>query len=51
MLGLWAGWFEQPGMGTQVFSSKRVKELLEGGFLRRLSEEEYDERNEFAAGN
>ncbi|EYE92000.1 TNT domain-containing protein [Aspergillus ruber CBS 135680] len=48
VVGPVAAWFEQPGMGTQIYTSKAVNELLEGGFLRRLSEDEYDERNEYA---
>lgn len=48
VIGTIAPWFEQPGMGTQVFSQKRVNQLIEGGFLRRLTEDEYDERSEYA---
>lgn len=48
LLGPIAPWFEQPGMGSQLFSARSVNELLQGGFLKRLAEDEYDERNEYA---
>lgn len=48
LLGTIASWFGQPGMGTQIYSERNVNALLEGGFLKRLTEDEYDERNEYA---
>lgn len=47
-LGPIAPWFEQPGMGTQFLAYKPVKDLLAGGFLRRLSPEDYDEKPEYS---
>ncbi|PKY07161.1 hypothetical protein P168DRAFT_324599 [Aspergillus campestris IBT 28561] len=49
-LGPIAPWFEQPGMGTQFLAYSNVKTLVEGGFLRRLTPEEFDERVEFSNG-
>ncbi|EPS27910.1 hypothetical protein POX_e06885 [Penicillium oxalicum] len=43
-----APWFEQPGGGTQYVTYTNVKGLLEGGYLRRLTPEEYDEPREFS---
>ncbi|KAF7719930.1 Uncharacterized protein PECH_005787 [Penicillium ucsense] len=43
-----APWFEQPGGGTQYVTYTNVKGLLDGGYLRRLTPEEYDEPREFA---
>lgn len=43
-------WFGQPGMGTQFLADTSVEELVEDGFLLRLSRSEYDERVEFADG-
>ncbi|KAL4808083.1 hypothetical protein BDV18DRAFT_95947 [Aspergillus unguis] len=47
-LGPIAPWFEQPGMGTQFVTYSNVMSLIEGGFLRRLEESEYDERVEYS---
>ncbi|KAJ0413652.1 hypothetical protein BJY00DRAFT_319592 [Aspergillus carlsbadensis] len=47
-LGPIAPWFEQPGMGTQFVAPTNVLGLIEGGFLRRLDESEYDERVEYS---
>jgi hypothetical protein len=47
-MGPIAPWFEQPGMGTQFVTYNNVKELLAGGYLRRLTPEEYDEPREFS---
>jgi hypothetical protein len=47
-LGPIAPWFEQPGMGTQFLAYMQVKDLLAGGYLRRLTPEEYDEKVEYA---
>ncbi|KAL4926418.1 TNT domain-containing protein [Aspergillus undulatus] len=47
-LGPIAPWFEQPGMGTQFLASMNVLSLIEGGFLRRLEESEFDERVEYS---
>lgn len=47
-LGPIAPWFEQPGMGTQFLAYSSVQELLKGGFLRRLTHEEYDKSDDFA---
>lgn len=47
-LGPIAAWFEQPGMGTQFLSYKSVKDLLAGGYLRRLTPEEYDDKSEYS---
>jgi hypothetical protein len=47
-LGPIAPWFEQPGMGTQFVSSRTVIDLVNNGFLRRLSEEEYDDREDYS---
>ncbi|KAJ6017832.1 hypothetical protein N7451_001211 [Penicillium sp. IBT 35674x] len=47
-LGPIAPWFEQPGMGTQFLSYKSVKDLLAGGYLRRLKPEEYDDKSEYS---
>lgn len=47
-LGPIAPWFEQPGMGTQFLAYMKVKDLLAGGYLRRLTPEEYDEKVEYA---
>lgn len=49
LFGPVAAWFGQPGMGTRFVSEKSVKELLEGGYLRRLAEDEYDQRNEYSS--
>jgi hypothetical protein len=47
-LGPIAPWFEQPGMGTQFLAYKSVKDLIAGGFLRRLTPENYDEKIEYS---
>ncbi|KAL4816756.1 hypothetical protein BDW67DRAFT_161484 [Aspergillus spinulosporus] len=47
-LGPIAPWFEQPGMGTQFVAYTNVLGLIEGGFLRRLNESEFDERVEYS---
>ncbi|KAJ5242326.1 uncharacterized protein N7469_000653 [Penicillium citrinum] len=49
-LGPIAPWFEQPGMGTQFVTYTNVMGLLEGGYLRRLQPEEYDEAVEYSDG-
>lgn len=49
LFGPVAAWFGQPGMGTRFVSEKSVKELVEGGYLRRLMEDEYDQRNEYSS--
>lgn len=49
LFGPVAAWFGQPGMGTRFVSEKSVKELVEGGYLRRLTEDEYDQRNEYSS--
>lgn len=48
LMGPVASWFEQPGMGTQFMTSKSVEDLIEEGYLRRLTPEEYDEKVEYA---
>lgn len=47
-MGPIAPWFEQPGAGTQYVAYSRVIDLIDGGFLRRLTEDEYDERHEYS---
>ncbi|KAJ5302431.1 hypothetical protein N7476_009230 [Penicillium atrosanguineum] len=47
-LGPIAPWFEQPGMETQFLAYISVKDLLAGGYLRRLTPEEYDQKVEYA---
>ncbi|KAJ5675745.1 hypothetical protein N7462_008642 [Penicillium macrosclerotiorum] len=47
-LGPIAPWFEQPGMGTQFLAYDNVKTLLQGGYLRRLEPEQYDEAVEYS---
>lgn len=48
LMGPIAPWFEQPGLGSQLFSERSASELIEGGFLKRLTEDEFDERSEYA---
>lgn len=43
-------WFEQPGFGSQLLATSSVADLLEGGFLKRLEVEDYDEPEEYSAG-
>ncbi|KAJ5410780.1 uncharacterized protein N7487_005139 [Penicillium crustosum] len=50
LLGPIAGWFEQPGFGSQLLAQSSVLDLLEGGFLKRLELKDYDEADEFSAG-
>ncbi|KAJ5188836.1 Protein of unknown function DUF4237 [Penicillium cf. griseofulvum] len=50
LLGPIAPWFEQPGFGSQLLAESSVKDLLEGGFLKRLELQDYDEPDEFSAG-
>ncbi|KAJ9303485.1 hypothetical protein DTO217A2_7075 [Paecilomyces variotii] len=47
-MGPIAPWFEQPGAGTQYVTYDKVIDLINGGFLRRLTEDEYDERPEYS---
>ncbi|KAL2215632.1 hypothetical protein M432DRAFT_642650 [Thermoascus aurantiacus ATCC 26904] len=47
-MGPIAPWFEQPGMGTQYVAYSRVIDLVNGGYLRRLDESEYDEIHEYS---
>lgn len=49
LLGPIAGWFEQPGFGSQIFSPLSVTALLNGGFLERLELQDYDEADEYSA--
>lgn len=49
-LGPIAPWFEQPGMGTQFVTYTNVMGLLEGGYLKRLKPEDYDEAVEYSDG-
>ncbi|KOS40339.1 hypothetical protein ACN38_g8818 [Penicillium nordicum] len=49
LLGPIAGWFEQPGFGSQLLASSSVLDLLEGGFLKRLDLKDYDEADEYSA--
>ncbi|XHG05011.1 hypothetical protein AWENTII_008263 [Aspergillus wentii] len=44
-----AGWFEQPGLGTQFAAFSPVKDLISGGYLRRLGRSEYDQKEEYSA--
>ncbi|CAI7568835.1 unnamed protein product [Penicillium palitans] len=50
LLGPIAGWFEQPGFGSQLLAQSSVLDLLEGGFLKRLELKDYDEADEYSAG-
>ncbi|EGD86330.1 hypothetical protein H112_07264 [Trichophyton rubrum D6] len=47
-LGPVASWFGQPGFGSQIYLKVSVQELLDGGFLRELKEEEFDEPSEYS---
>ncbi|OJJ42100.1 hypothetical protein ASPZODRAFT_20787 [Penicilliopsis zonata CBS 506.65] len=46
-IGPIAPWYEQPGMGTQFVMPSRVIDLVNNGYLRRLSPAEYDDRSDF----
>lgn len=50
LLGPIAPWFEQPGFGSQLLATSSVTALLEGGFLKRLKLEDYDDPEEYSAG-
>jgi len=47
-LGPIASWFEQPGMGAQFLAASNIMTLISGGYLRRLTESEYDDRVEYS---
>lgn len=47
-IGPVASWYEQPGMGTQFISPASVIDLVNNGFLRRLAEDEYDDREDYS---
>lgn len=47
-VGTIAPWFEQPGLGTQILTETNVLGLIQGGYLRRLTPSEYDERVEYS---
>ncbi|KAJ5616356.1 hypothetical protein N7537_001470 [Penicillium hordei] len=49
LLGPVAGWFEQPGFGSQLLAQSTVLDLVEGGFLKRLELKDYDEADEYSA--
>ncbi|CAI7579089.1 unnamed protein product [Penicillium glandicola] len=49
LLGPIAPWFEQPGFGSQLLAQSSVAVLLEGGFLKRLELQDYDEADEYSA--
>ncbi|KAJ5513945.1 hypothetical protein N7463_003497 [Penicillium fimorum] len=50
LLGPIAPWFEQAGFGSQILAQSSVMDLLEGGFLKRLELQDYDEADEYSAG-
>lgn len=47
-MGPIASWFEQPGLGTQFLADRSVEELIAGGFLEELSEDQFDEPVEYS---
>jgi hypothetical protein len=50
LLGPIASWFEQPGFGSQILALSSVASLLDGGFLKQLELQDYDEADEYSAG-
>ncbi|OQE46445.1 hypothetical protein PENCOP_c001G05719 [Penicillium coprophilum] len=50
LLGPIAPWFEQPGFGSQLLAQSSVLDLLNGGYLKRLELQDYDEADEYSAG-
>jgi hypothetical protein len=49
LLGPIASWFEQPGLGSQILAQSSVTSLLNGGFLKALGLQDYDEAKEYSA--
>lgn len=47
-MGPIAGWFEQPGLGTQFLADQSVEDLIAGGFLEELGEDQFDEPREYS---
>ena len=43
-------WFEMPGYGTQFLASSSVNDLIQRGFLKRLTQDGYDEPSDFVDG-